>query len=361
MKPENDRIALTHNERSELQRQAGTGGGRGDAARRARLILLLADGLTWAEVRRELGCGDSYISRWSKRFAADRLAGLFARYRGGPRHKVPEDLEARVLAWTTQRKPADGSTHWSSRKLAAALGGELSHMTVVRIWARHGLRPHEPQGDPLADDAGFEAESADVVGLYLNPPQHAVVLAVDDTGEVRAPERKASVTDGSGAMGSRRGLGRSHPGTLSLYEVIGSAAGTAPSREAQRHTSAELAAFLTDVVVNQPVGRELHVIADQPSAYRARRVSDLLAAHGRVHLHFLPTHADWLHRIESWLARIERDLVARGALPPAPDLKRTLMRYIRHKDSRAEAVKWKHYDPSHRNTAGPNVPAHRGG
>jgi transposase len=134
-------MKLTKSERMELQRQAAAQNARADVARHARLILLLADGLTWAEVRAKLDCSDSYIDRWSKRFVADRLAGLFARHAGRQRFKVTEKVEAKVLAWTTNRKPADGSTHWSSRKLAAELGG-VSHMSISRIWAKHGLQPH---------------------------------------------------------------------------------------------------------------------------------------------------------------------------------------------------------------------------
>ena len=131
-------MKLTETERMELQRQAGARNGRADSARHARLILLLADGLTWAEIRAKLDCNDSYINRWSKRFAVDRLGGLFARYAGRARYKVTDRIEARVLARTTKHKPGDGSTHWSSRKLAAELG-DISHMTVSRIWAKHGI------------------------------------------------------------------------------------------------------------------------------------------------------------------------------------------------------------------------------
>ena len=135
-------MRLTKCERMELQRQVKARNGRADSARRARLVLLLAEGCTWAQIRAKLDCGDSYINRWSRRFDADRLAGLFARHAGRSRYKVTERLEARVLAWTTKRKPADGSTQWSSRKLAAELGGGISHMTVARIWAKHGLKPY---------------------------------------------------------------------------------------------------------------------------------------------------------------------------------------------------------------------------
>lgn len=126
-------MILTKSERMELQRQANARNGRADLARRARLVLLGADGLTWAGIREKLDCDDSYINVWTKRFEAEGLAGLFARYRGRQPYKITERIEARVLAFTINRKPADGSTHWSSRKLANELGAGLSHMTVARI------------------------------------------------------------------------------------------------------------------------------------------------------------------------------------------------------------------------------------
>ncbi len=149
-------MKLTKSERKELQRQAGARNARADVARHARLILLLADGLTWAEVRAKLDCSDSYINRWTKRFGTDRLAGLFARHAGRERYKVTERIEAKVLAWTTKRKPADGSTHWSSRKLAAELGG-VSHMSIARIWAKHALKPQRIEGYMASNDPNFEA------------------------------------------------------------------------------------------------------------------------------------------------------------------------------------------------------------
>ena len=156
---------LSESETTELQRRANSRTERAELARHARLILLLADGLTWAEIRAKLDCSDSYIDRWSKRFAADRLAGLFARHSGRERYKVTDQLEARVLARTTKHKPADGSTHWSTRKLAAELGGGISHMTVARIWAKHGIKPHRLEGYLASNDPDFEAKAADVIGL----------------------------------------------------------------------------------------------------------------------------------------------------------------------------------------------------
>ncbi len=164
-------MKLTRTELMELRRQASARNGRADSARHARLILLLSEGLTWAEIRAKLDCSDSYIDRWSKRFAADRLAGLFARHAGRERYKVTERIEARALAWTTKRKPADGSTHWSSRKLAAELGGAISHMSVARIWAQHGIKPHRLEGYLASNQPDFESKAADVCQGQPKSPQ----------------------------------------------------------------------------------------------------------------------------------------------------------------------------------------------
>jgi len=133
-------ITLTKMERTELNRRATSQAGRADEARRARLMLLLEEGYTWAEMRDKLACNDDFIARWSKRFAAERLAGLFSRHAGRPATTLTPKLEARILDWTVKRKPLDGSTHWTTRKLGQALG--LSHMMVARVWSKHALRPH---------------------------------------------------------------------------------------------------------------------------------------------------------------------------------------------------------------------------
>jgi transposase len=219
-----DVMTLTTSERMELQRQARARNGRADSARRARLILLVADGLTWAKIRAKLDCNDSYISRWSQRFAADRLAGLFARYAGRARYTVTDRLEARVLAWTTKHTPGDGSTHGSSRKLAAELGG-LSHMTVTRIWAKHALRPHRLEGYLASNDPDFEAKAADVIGLYLHPPQHAAVFCMDENTAIQALDRKDPVLPLSPGRAERHGVEYVRHGTLSLYAAFNTKTG----------------------------------------------------------------------------------------------------------------------------------------
>jgi transposase len=350
-------MILTKSERMELQRQAGTRTGRADSARHARLILLLAEGLSWAEIRAKLDCSDSYIDRWSKRFSKERLAGLFARYAGRERYKVTDRIEARVLAKTTKHKPSDGSTHWSSRKLAAALG-DISHMTVSRIWAKHGIKPHRVEGYLASNDPDFEAKAADVIGLYLTPPQHAAVFCVDEKTAIQALDRKDPVLPLSPGRAERHGFEYFRHGTLSLYAAFNTKTGEVLGKTAERHTSAEFVAFLTDIVANQPKGKEIHVIADNLSAHKTQRVNLFLTEHTNVHLHFTPTYSSWLNQVELWFAKIERDVIARGVFTSVPDLKRKLMRYIRQYNKQPKTVKWKYFNPSRRITLESIVTAH---
>ncbi len=348
---------LSKSERMELQRQASTRNGRADSARHARLILLLADGFTWSEIRSKLDCSDSYIARWSKRFSSDRLAGLFARYAGRERYKVTDRIEARVLARTTKHKPADGSTHWSSRKLAAELGG-ISHMTVARIWAKHCIKPHRLEGYLMSNDPDFEAKAADVIGLYLNPPQHAAVFSVDEKTAIQALDRKDPVLPLSPGRAERHGFEYFRHGTLSLYAAFNTRTGEVLGKTAQRHTSAEFVAFLTDIVANQPKGKEIHVIADNLSAHKTKIVDAFLSENPNLHMHFTPTYSSWLNQVELWFAKIERDVIARGVFTSLADLKRKLMRYIRQYNKKPKPVKWKYFDPTRTITPDSMVTGH---
>ena len=341
-------MKLTKTEVMELQRQANARNGRADSARHARLILLLSEGLTWAQIRAKLDCSDSYIDRWSKRFAADRLAGLFARHAGRQRYKVTDRIEARVLAWTTKRKPADGSTHWSSRKLAAELGGAISHMTVARIWAKHELKPHRLEGYLASNDPDFESKAADVIGLYLNPPQHAAVFCVDEKTAIQALDRTDPVLPLSPGRAERHGFEYYRHGTLSLYAALNTSTGKVVGKTVSRHTSVEFVAFLTQILAHQPRRREIHVIADNLSAHKTKLVQQFLEDNPRVHLHYTPTYSSWLNQIEIWFSQIERDVIARGVFTSKRDLSQKLLRYIRRYNEDAIPIKWAYRNPRHR-------------
>lgn len=339
----NNTIILTKRERMELTRQARSRTGRAETARRARVILLLAKGTTWETVCQAVGCSRGFVANWRQRFAAERLAGLYSRHRGqAPLPHTPQ-TEARILK-ATRRAPADGSTHWSTRKLAAQLG--VSHMRVARVWAKHGIKPHRLERYMASNDPEFERKAADIIGLYLNPPQHAAVFCVDEKTAIQALDRKDPVLPLSPGRAERHGFEYYRHGTLSLYAALNTQTGEVLGKTAARHTSEQFVAFLTDLVANQPTGKAIHVIADNLSAHKTNRVTEFLQTHSQVHLHFTPTYSSWLNQVELWFAKIERDVIARGVFTSVNDLDKKLMRYIRHYNKAPKIVKWKYCDPS---------------
>jgi transposase len=348
-------MELSNVERSDLERRVTSRKGRADEARRARCILLVADGATWAEVRVQLDCPDSYIARWTKRFEADRLAGLFSRHRGQPPSKLTPRLEARILE-ATRRPPSDGSTHWSTRKLGKHLG--VSHMMVARVWAKHRLKPHRLERYMASDDPDFERKAADIIGLYLNPPQHAAVFCVDEKTAIQALDRLDPVLPLSPGRAERHGFEYFRHGTLSLFAAFDTRTGAVLGKTVDRHTSAEFVAFLSELVAHQPKRKEIHVILDNLSAHKTKKVEEFLAEHPRVKLHFTPTYSSWLNQVELWFAKIERDVITRGVFSSVKDLARKLMRYIRLYNNDPKPVKWKYSDIGRRITTTSAVTGH---
>lgn len=348
-------MPLSLPERRELERRVTSRRGRADEARRARCILLAEAGVPWRTIREQLACSDSYIARWTARFARERLAGLYSRHRGQPATVLTPKLEARVLDWT-RRGPPDGTTHWSTRRLGKHLG--ISHMMVARVWARHGLAPHRLERYMASDDPEFERKAADIIGLYLNPPQHAAVFCVDEKTAIQALDRLDPVLPLSPGRAERHGFEYQRHGTLSLYAAFNTKSGEVFGQTAERHTSAAFVAFLTDLVAHQPQGREIHVILDNLSAHKTKQVDQFLADHPRVRLHFTPTYTSWLNQVELWFAKIERDLIARGIFTSVRDLARKLLRYIRHYNKDPRPVKSTYDDPRRRITAASTVTGH---
>ena len=316
-------------------------------ARRARLILMLEDGESRDSIMSRLGCDSRFIARWSSRFLAERLAGMYARHPGRAPKQPPAKLEARVLNHTLKRKPADGSTHWSSYKLAAELGN-VSCSTVQRIWRKHGLRPHRLKRHMVSNDPDFETKAADVIGLYLNPPAHAVVFCVDEKTAIQALDRKDRMLPLAPGRAESHGFEYKRNGTLSLFAALNTATGEVLGRTAPRHTSEQFVAFLSDVVASQPKRQELHVICDNVSSHKTERVQAFLAAHPNVQIHYTPTYSSWLNQVENWFGRIQRDVISRGIFVSVKDLDKKLMRYIREHNKDPKPIKWKFNDPSRR-------------
>src|SRR5262250_2539596 len=318
-------IELTEAERMELSQRATSRSGRADDGRRARLILLLEAGHSWAQIRGKLDCNDAFIDRWGKRFGRERLAGLFSRHAGqGPRTLTPR-LEARILDWTLKRKPADGSTHWSTRKLGSALS--ISHMMVARVLAKHGLKPQRLDRYMASNDPDFEGKAADVIGLYVNPPQHAAVFCLDEKTAIQALDRRDPLLPLSPGRAERHGFEYYRHGTLSLYAALNTQTGEVIGKTAARHTSRDFVAFLEEVVSLCP-RQQIHIILDNLAAHKTQLVRDFLQRHPRVQFHFTPTYSSWLNQVELWFAKIEREVIARGIFTSVPDLARKLRRYI---------------------------------
>jgi transposase len=340
-----NRLILTPPERKELQRRVRSRTARAEDSRRARVILEMATGSGFRETASHLACSTSYVQRWAGRFCAQRMAGLAARHQGRVATKGAAKLEAKILEWT-RRGPDDGSTQWSSRRLAQKLG--TTHMAVARVWSRYGLQPHRLRHHMVSDDPNFEAKAADIIGLYMHPPAHAAVFCVDEKTAIQALDRLDPVLPLSPGRAESHGFEYFRHGTLSLYAALEIQSGEILGKTASRHTSAEFVSFLSEIVASQPVGKAIHVIADNLSAHKTKLVEAFLAANGNVQMHFTPTYSSWLNQVENWFAKIQRQVISRGVFCSLGDLRSKLMRYIRHYNKTATPIQWTYSNPKKR-------------
>jgi transposase len=338
-------IKLTRAERAELEGRTRSRTGRAHDARVARTLLLLADGLTYHAIAEYVGCSAPFISKWKRRFVDARLGGLYVRHAGRAVTVLTPRMEARILNWT-RKKPTDGSTHWSTRRLATQLG--VHHMMVARVWQKNGIQPHRMERYMTSDDPDFEAKAADVIGLYLYPPHHAAVFCVDEKTAIQALDRTDPMLPLSPGRAERHGFEYVRHGTLSLYAALNTRTGTVFGDTTERHTSQAFVAFLAALVATQSRKREIHIICDNLSAHKTERVAEFLTEHPRVHLHFTPTYSSWLNQVELWFSKIERDLIHRGAFKSVKNLARRIMTYIRRYNDAPKPIKWQYHDPSRR-------------
>src|SRR6202167_5901168 len=338
-------LKLIPEQRAELQRWAQSRTLPAGDVWRARLILALADGTTYREIARSLKTSLPTIARWQMRFERDGLAGLEGRHQGSkPRAATPK-VQARVIR-RVQQKPEDGSTHWSCRKLASELG--LSKSTVQRILAQAQLKPHRLERYMASNDPDFENKAADIIALYLNPPQHAAVFCLDEKTAIQALDRLDPVLPLSPGRAERHGFEYYRHGTLSLYAALDTATGRVHGKTAARHTSRDFVGFLKEVVALCPPDRQIHIILDNLSAHKTALVREFLEQNPHVRFHFTPTYSSWLNQVELWFAKIEREVIARGVFTSVPDLARKLRRYINASPANAQPIHWKYSDPSRR-------------
>jgi transposase len=301
-------VSLSSDQHSELSSIAQSRSLPAGYVLRARLILMLAEGASFNTIKRRPQTSARTIIRWKQRFLQSGLDGLDTYHPGAP-----------ILS-ATRKKPGDGSTHWSCHKLATALG--VSKDAVHRVRKEAGLKPHRLERYLATDDPEFEPKAADILGLYLNPPQHAAVFCVDQKTAIQARDRLDPVLPLSPGRAERHGFEYYRHGTLSLYAALDTKTSRVHGRTAARHTSRDFVAFLEEVVSLCPPRQQIHIILDNLSAHKTQLVRDFLQRHPRVQFHF----TSWLNQVEIWFAKIEREVIARGIFTSIPDLARKLRR-----------------------------------
>src|SRR5579864_1380459 len=338
-------ILLTQQQHSDLSSIAQSRSLPAGYVFRARLILMLAEGASFNAIKRQLQTTAPTIVRWKQRFRQYGLEGLDTYHPGQKPSVLTPALRASILS-ATRRKPSDGSTHWSCRKLASVLG--VSKDAVHRVWQQAGLKPHRLERYMARDDPEFERKAADILGLYLQPPQHAAVFCIDEKTAIQALDRLDPVLPLSPGRAERHGFEYYRHGTLSLYAALDTKTGRVHGKTAARHTSADFVDFLGEVVSQCRPRQEVHIILDNLSAHKTQAVRNFLDAHPQVRLHFTPTYSSWLNQVELWFAKIERDVIARGVFTSVPDLARKLRRYINAYSANARPIRWKYSDVTRR-------------
>ena len=336
---------MTEQEREELTRWAQSRTLPAGDVFRARLVLALADGHSYSRIEAELNTSRPTIARWKARFEELGIPGLEPQHKGSKPRTITPAVQARVLRKTTQ-KPQDGSTHWSCRKMAAAL--KLSKSTVQRIWTQARVKPHRLERYMTSNDPQFEEKAADIIGLYMNPPEHAAVFCVDEKSAIQALDRLDPVLPLSPGRAEKHGFEYYRHGTLSLYAALDVQTGHVLGKTASRHTSAEFVDFLGQIVSKTPPTKEIHIVLDNLSAHKTSSVKAFLGDHPQVKLHYTPTYSSWLNQVEIWFSKIERDVIARGVFTSVADLSRKLMKYIRAYAKTAKPFQWTYTDPKRR-------------
>src|ERR1700683_3581718 len=273
------------------------------------------------------------------------MDGLDTSHPGQTASILTAKLRARILS-STRRKPKDGSTHWSCRKLAAELG--VSKDAVHRVWKEAGVKPHRLDSYMVSEDPRFEEKAADIIGLYMNPPQHAAVFCVDEKTAIQALDRLDPVLPLSPGRAERHGFEYYRHGTLSLYAALDVKTGEVHGMTASRHTAQQFIAFLSGLVERAEWAKEIHVVLDNLSAHKTKEVQHFLAEHPQVRFHFTPTYSSWLNQIELWFAKIQRDVIRRGVFTSVADLGNKLRKYIRAYSKSAKPFRWTYSDPTRR-------------
>jgi transposase len=323
--PKLPELALTEDERATLQRWARRAKSSQALAVRCRIVLACAEGASNAEVAERLGISRPTVTKWRSRFVARRLEGLADEPRPGAARTITDEQVERVLVMTLETTPTD-ATHWSTRSLARAMG--MSQSAISRIWRAFGLKPHLVDTFKLSTDPQFIDKVGDVVGLYLNPPQAALVLCVDEKTSIQALDRTAPILPLLPGVPRRQTHDDTRHGTTNLYAALDVASGKVISQLTARHRADEFKRFLAQVERAVPGELALHVICDNSSTHKAPAIQRWLVARPRVHLHLTPTYSSWLNLVERWFAELTTKWLRRGSHRSAQELEESIRHWV---------------------------------
>src|SRR6201998_4224611 len=304
---------------------------------RARIILLSASGKTNQQIARQLGLANATVGKWRRRFLEQDVSGLHDELRPGRPRPISDERVAQLVRKTLDTKPKDG-THWSIRQIARQT--RLSKSTVHRIWQAFGLEPHRQRHFKLSNDPFFVEKVRDIVGLYLDPPENAVVLCVDEKSQIQALERTQPILPmGLGYVEGVTHDYRRH-GTTTLFLALDTAKGTVMGRCRRRHRHQEYLEFLRQIEENVPLELDVHVIVDNYGTHKHPRVKRWFAARPRFHVHFTPTYASWLNQVEIWFNRITQQAIRRGTFRSVKELVEKIDDYVQNSNRRAKPFVW---------------------
>jgi transposase len=318
-------LVLTADERTELESLAHRSRSAALLARRARIVLACAEGRDNTTVARRLRMSPVTVGKWRARFVADRVAGLFDEPRPGGARRITDGQIEALIVQTLETTPR-GATHWSTRGMAKATG--VSAMTVSRIWRAFNVQPHRSETFKLSPDPLLIPKVRDIVGLYMNPPDHAVVLCVDEKSQIQALDRTAPLLPMRPGQVERRTHDYKRHGTTSLFAALDTKTGIVIAETHRRHRSREFRTFLDRIDASVPADRDIHLVIDNYGTHKTPLIQRWLAKRPRFHVHFTPTYGSWLNLVERWFAELTTKQLRRGAHRSVAELERAIREFL---------------------------------
>ncbi len=330
-------LTITEQERETLERWARRPKTAQALAQRSKIILACATGATNTEVADQMRVTRQTVGRWRVRFCNKRLDGLLDEPRPGAPRQITDEHVERVITMTLESTPRD-ATHWSTRSMAKACG--LSQTAVVRVWQAFGLKPHRVETFKLSKDPLFIEKVRDIVGLYLNPPDKALVLCADEKSQVQALDRTQPLLPMRPGQVERRTHDYVRHGTTSLFAALDVKSGKIIGRCHRRHRALEFRKFLDTIEASVPLRLDVHLILDNYSTHKTPMIQRWLVRHPRFHLHFTPTGASWINLVERWFALLTEKQIRRGVHRSTSELEAAIMEYIRVTNKSPKPFVW---------------------